>query len=88
MLKVRNTYPSVSKLTHITFINIEDFLKVLSPRYCGDRIVNDIMMENDYIFSFLDEFANIYYRLALKTLEEHSEALKQIVKSGYLVVVL
>lgn len=79
---------STNKLIHTTFTNVEDFLKVLSPRYCGDKIVNDIMMDNDYIFSFLDEFANRYFRLVLKTSEEHSEALKRIVECGYLVVVL
>ena len=87
MSKTHVTYPSINKLTHITFTNLEEFLSVLSS-HCGDKIVNDIMMDNDYVFSFLDEFANVYFRLSLKTSEEHSEALRRIVSLGFVVVVI
>lgn len=79
---------SINKLTHITYTDIEDFLNILRPYYFGDKVVNDIMMENDYIFSFLDEYANIYHRLVLKTAEEHTRALRRIHDYGYLVVVI
>lgn len=79
---------STNKLTHITYTNIDDFLNILRPYYFGDKIVNDIMMQNDYIFSFLDEYANLYHRLVLKTAEEHTEVLRRIHDYGYLVVVI
>ena len=89
IIVLRRRYISMLKqrVTHITFTNLEEFLSVLSS-HCGDKIVNDIMMDNDYVFSFLDELANIYFRLSLKTFEEHSEALRRIVERGYLVVVV
>ena len=77
----------MNKITHITFTNVNDFLDALPP-HCVGKIVNDIIMDSCYIYSILDEPANMYYRLVLKSFAEHGEALRRIVKNGYIVVVI
>lgn len=80
----------LSKITHITYTRIEDFVNQLKlhRNRLYEGVVNDIMLENDYIFSFVDDCKSLYYRLTLKTFEEHDKALREIVKCGFVVVVL
>lgn len=82
----------LNKITHITYTDIDEFINILqvlkNDKCCGDKVVNDVMMDDSYILTFLDEGVNIYYRLVIKTFEQHDIALKKICKIGYLVVVI
>lgn len=81
---------STSKLTHVTYTDIDSF--VIQLDFCrgaiSEKVVNNVILEDYYVLSFVDEYKSLYHRLVLRNFKDYDFVLRELVKRGYLVVVV